>query len=626
MVKTKKNKQTAAYQEVLAQLDLADAEMPQNPKVFQLEDVSKESFSHLYEASLNKTDFRVGDVVTGRVVELQDSYVVVDIGYKSEGLIPISEFRMVDGQTGVEVGQEVQVYIDRIENENGMMVLSKDKADMLRVWDDISKAADSQKIIEGTIIAKVKGGLSVDIGVKAFLPGSQIDVRPVWDMDQLVGQKCQFKVIKFNKRRGNIVLSRRAVLEQERKSLRSQTLWSMEEGSVVKGVIKNITEYGAFVDLGGMDGLLHITDMSWGRINHPSEILSSGQEIEVKILKFDHDKERVSLGLKQLKEDPWNLAVSHYERGKKVQGKVVGLVDYGAFVELEDGVEGLIHVSEMSWTKKIKNPSQMVKVGDVVDVVVLGVDPENRRISLGIKQLEDNPWVALKEAYPEGTILEGNIKSIADFGVFVGVQEGLDGLVHVSDLSWAQKEVKPTEMFKKGDSLKVVVLGVDVENEKLSLGVKQLEPDPWANIEDKYPIGSQHEVKVVGLVDFGVFVELDKNVEGLIHISELSQKRTKNVQDVVKVGDMIKAEIVAVDKDSRKISLSVKLVALREQQVDMGEHLKKARASSKANLGDVLGDVLNQVESVSLKEKKEEKKDKEEKKTEVQTSSQEESS
>jgi small subunit ribosomal protein S1 len=589
-----KNKSRAQVEreKILAQLDAADKEVPQNPGLFNVQVKGGENFADLFEKSLGERDNKVGDIVKGRVVEVQEDYVLVDINYKSEGLIPISEFRVVDGQRDIQVGSEVEVYIDRIENENGMVVLSKDKADMLRAWNDISRAAENEEVIEGTIIAKVKGGLSVDIGVKAFLPGSQIDLRPVRNIDIYIGKKYKFKVIKFNKKRGNIVLSRRALLEEERESLRTQTLDAMKEGSIVKGVVKNITDYGAFIDLGGMDGLLHITDMSWGRVKHPSEILNVGDEIDVKVLKFDNEKERVSLGLKQLKADPWEAVAADFTVGKKVKGKVVSLTDYGAFVELAEGIEGLIHVSEMSWTKRVKHPSQMLKVGDEVDVQVLEIDGANRRISLGMKQLEANPWVDLKESYPPGTIIEGEVKSITDFGVFIGVDEGIDGMVHISDFSWTKRINHPSEMFKKGDKVRAVVLGVDIENERFSLGLKQLESDPWANIEDKYKIGNQYDVKVVKLADFGVFVELESDIEGLIHISELSTKRVEKPEDVVKVGDVLKAEIITIDRDSRKIGLSAKLVKLRESKADVEDYVKKATATSKTSLGDLFGETL----------------------------------
>jgi small subunit ribosomal protein S1 len=591
------NKSKAEKQKVLAMLDQADSEVPMNPGLDTLAKAAGNEFSKLFEASVKEQDFRVGDVVTGTVVEVQSDYVLVDINYKSEGLIPINEFRIIDGVRSVKPGETVEVLIDRIENENGMIVLSKDKADMLRAWTDISKAAENEEVIEGTVVAKVKGGLSVDIGVKAFLPGSQIDLRPVRNMDVYIGKKYKFKVIKFNKKRGNIVLSRRALLEEERESLKTQTLDAMKEGSIVTGSVKNITDYGAFIDLGGMDGLLHITDMSWGRVKHPSEILNVGDEIQVKVLKYDTEKERVSLGLKQLQTDPWEGVKITYTPGTKLSGKVVSLAEYGAFVELGEGIEGLIHVSEMSWTKRVKHPSQMINVGDEVNVVVLEVDTENRRISLGMKQLQANPWVELKESYAPGTIIEGEIKSVTDFGIFVGIEEGIDGLVHISDFSWTKRVNHPSEMFAKGQKVRAVVLGVDIENERFSLGIKQLESDPWTNIENKYTISTQHDVKVTKTADFGVFVELESDIEGLIHISELTTERITKPEDFCKVGDVIKAEVITIDKDARKIGLSSKLVKLRETKADVEDYVKKATSTSKTSLGDLFADQLKNIKT-----------------------------
>jgi small subunit ribosomal protein S1 len=551
-------------------------------------------FSAMFEQSLQDRDYKVGDIVKGKIVEVQTDYVLVDINYKSEGLIPINEFRFVEGKLSVQPGDEVEVFIDKIENENGMIVLSKDKADMYKAWNDITRAAENQELIEGTVIAKVKGGLSVDIGVKAFLPGSQIDLRPVRNMDVYIGKKYKFKVIKFNKKRGNIVLSRRALLEEERESMKTQTMDAMKEGSVIRGMVKNITEYGAFLDLGGMDGLLHITDMSWGRIKHPSEVLNVGDEIEVMVLKYDQEKERVSLGLKQLQRDPWLDTAEKYSKGSQVTGKVTSLVDYGAFVEIGEGVEGLIHVSEMSWTKKVKHPSQALNVGDEVRAMVLDIDQENRRISLGLKQLETNPWLELKETYQPGTIIEGEVKSITDFGVFVGVEDGIDGLVHVSDFSWAKRVNHPSEMFTKGQKVRAVVLGVDVENERFSLGVKQLEADPWQDVERRFLIGSTHEVKVVRLADFGAFVELSPEAEGLIHISELSSQRIGSPGEVVNVGDQVRAEVISIDQEARKVGLSVRLAKLREENGNVSEYVAKS-TSSKSSLGDVFGDKLKEL-------------------------------
>lgn len=587
------NKTETERLKVLALLDAEDAEIlkdgPSGSKSL--------DFEKLFSDAVKQQDFKVGDVVTGSVVEVQSDYVLVDINYKSEGLIDINEFRVVDGVRDVKVADKIEVLIDRIENENGMIVLSKDKADMLRAWTDITKAAENEEVIEGTVIAKVKGGLQVDIGVKAFLPGSQIDLRPVRNMDIFLGKKYKFKVIKFNKKRGNIVLSRRALLEEERENLKTQTIDSMREGSIVAGLVKNITDYGAFIDLGGMDGLLHITDMSWGRIKHPSEVINVGDEIQVKVLKYDQEKQRVSLGLKQLQQDPWESVAAAYPVGKKIKGKVVSVTEYGAFVELAEGVEGLIHVSEMSWTKRVKHANQILQPTQEVDVQVLEIDNENRKISLGMKQLMSNPWVELKETYPPGTIIEGEVKSVTDFGVFIGIEDGIDGLVHISDFSWTKRVNHPSEMFTKAQKVRAVVLGVDIENERFSLGLKQLENDPWSNIETKYAIGTQHDVKVTKVADFGAFVELESDIEGLIHVSELTTDKITKPEDFAKTGQSLKAEVISIDKDARKIGLSSKLVKLREQKADVDDYVKKATATSKSSFGDVFADALKGVKT-----------------------------
>ena len=594
MVSQSTGAQGRSHADAIAALDQADEEVLGSGDKGQDSD-----FAKLFKQEAEGDEVKVGDVVKGYVVEVQSDYVLIDINYKSEGMIPISEFRIIEGQKELEPGQEVQVYVEKIENDNGMVVLSKDKADMLNAWNDISKAAENEEEIEGTVIAKVKGGLSVDIGVKAFLPGSQIDLRPIKDLDQFVGKRFKFKVIKFNKKRGNIVLSRRALLEEQREEMRSETLNTMEEGNVVKGIVKNITDYGAFIDLGGVDGLLHITDMSWGRLKNPSELIEAGQDLELKVLKYDTEKERVSLGLKQLSEDPWNTVKESYPVETVIKGKVVSLADYGVFVEIADGIEGLIHVNEMSWTKKIKHPSQMVKVGDEVEVKVLEIDTENRRISLSLKALEENPWVELKDSYERGTIIEGEVKSLTDFGAFVGVADGIDGLVHISDFSWTKRVNHPSEIVTVGDKVRAVVLGVDIENERFSLGMKQLDADPWTQVEEKYPIGTQVDTKVTKVADFGVFVEIEENIEGLIHISELDTKRVENIEDVVKAGETIKAEIISIDQDARKIGLSAKLVQLRDQKANVDDYVKKATATSKTTMGDIFGDALKDMKSDS---------------------------
>ena len=558
----KKTKEQIRQEKVTVLLSEADQEVQSAFSVPNGADT--ESFQDLYKESLEKMDFKEGDVVKGRVTEVEDDHVLVDVNYKSEGIIPKSEFRLVAGKGNVEVGQELDVYIERIENENGMMVLSKDRADIIRVWKDISKVVENEEIIDGTVIAKVKGGLSVDIGVKAFLPGSQIELRSVHNLNNYIGKKMQFKVIKFNQKRGNIVLSRRALLSQERKTLRTRILSEIKEGAVVKGVVKNITDYGAFLDLGGLDGLLHITDMSWSRIKHPSELIKLGEEKEVKILKFDQEKNRVSLGLKQLEDDPWNRVSQEIKIGDVVKATVVSLTDYGAFMKLRDGVEGLVHVSEMSWGKKVKHPSDLLKESDVVDVKILGMDQENHRISLGIRQLQKNPWMDLKEKYSIGLELKVAVKSITDFGVFIGIEdEEVDGFIHVSDLSWT-KHINPKMEYKEGDVLTAFVKDINMEEEKFNLSLKKLEGDPWLQVETKYPPGFRHEVKVIKWMDFGVFVELEPGVEGLIHISELSTELANQKESGLKVGDTIKAEVLTIDLDARKIGLSIKQIELHK--------------------------------------------------------------
>ena len=557
-----------------------------------------ESFKELFEESLKKLDFKTGDVVKGRVMSIEDDHVLVDINYKSEGLVAKSEFRLVANKENIKVGQEIEVYIDRIENDEGMIVLSKDRADILRTWKDISKVVENEEIIEGTVVDKVKGGLSVDIGVKAFLPGSQIELRPVpiQNLNSYIGKKYQFKVIKFNQKRGNIVLSRRVLLTQERKSMRNRILSEIKEGAIVKGIVKNITDYGAFLDLGGLDGLLHITDMRWSRIKHPSEILSIGDEIEVKVLKFDSEKNRVSLGLKQLKDDPWSRISAELKIGDVLKASVVSLTDYGAFMKIKDGVEGLVHVSEMSWGKKVKQPSQILKIGDEVDVKMLGIDEENRRISLGMRQLTPNPWVQLKEKYPVGTEREVKIKSITDFGLFVELEEEIDGFIHVSDLSWTE-HINPKAFYKKGDTLKAFVKNVQVEEERFSLSLKNLEGDPWIHVESKYPPGSRHEVKVIKIMNFGIFVELEPGIEGLIHISEMSIERVENLESIVKEGDILKAEVLSIDLEARKIGLSIKQIQLREEinsdDISSSDNDKKQdEGKNKGPIESVFGRVL----------------------------------
>ncbi len=528
------------------------------------EEQAKSEFGDLINDSSTK-NFSEGEVFMGKVVAMNDEFVTVDIGYKQEGLVLAREFRNYDGTMKVKVGDEIQVYLEKLESQMGNLVLSKDKAEILKAWDKISEACDKGEAVEGTVIAKVKGGLSVDIGVKAFLPGSQIDIRPVKNLDKYIGKTMEFKVIKFNKKRGNIVLSRRAILAEERGKMRDDTLQQIQEGMIVKGIVKNITDYGAFIDLGGVDGLLHITDMSWGRVKHPSNLLGVGDEVDVKILKYDASKERVSLGLKQVQPNPWESAKDKYMPGSKVSGEIVSVKDYGIFVELSDGIEGLIHVSEMSWTNK-KSANKEYTVGEKIEAVVLEVDVENKRISLGLKQLMPNPWEDLAINYQPGKMVEGTVKAVVDFGIFVDLGEEVDALIHVSDLSWTRKNINPAEEFKVGQKVKAVVVTVDAENQKFCLGLKQLEEDPWKRIEERMPVGSMVEGEAVRVTEFGVFVELETGIEGLVHISEMSEERVEKPSDKVSKGDKVKAIVISIDKQAKKIALSMKAVVAGEYQ------------------------------------------------------------
>jgi small subunit ribosomal protein S1 len=545
-------------------------------------------FKEMFESANLTQAIQEGEVVNGEVVSINDDFVTVDIGYKSEGLVHLSEFRDQEGKVHVKPGDHVVVYLEKMENEHGSMILSKDKAEIIKAWDSIAEACERDEIISGLVVSKVKGGLAVDIGVKAFLPGSQIDIRPVRNLDKYLGKRLNFKVIKFNKKRGNIVLSRKALLLKEREKLRVETLEQLAEGQIVQGVVKNITDYGAFIDLGGMDGLLHITDMSWGRIKHPSELFGVGDEVTVKILKYDKDKERVSLGLKQVQENPWDSVPEKYRVGDKVGGKVVSIKDYGAFVEIADGVEGLIHVSEMSWTNRVKHPSKVLNPGDTVECQVLDIDTKNRRISLGLKQLEANPWDQLEQKFPIGSTVEGSVKNVTDFGVFVDIGEGIDGLIHISDLSWTKKVAHPSELFEKGAAVRAIVLSIDKETEKFSLGIKQLERDPWENIKARYKIGQAVEGKVSKLADFGVFIEIEEGLEGLIHISELSVDNVERVADFAKVGDTLKTEILSIDPRERKIGLSVKAVLKTEERANLDAYSKDTKSTAGNTLGELL--------------------------------------
>ncbi|MBW2637389.1 MAG: 30S ribosomal protein S1, partial [Deltaproteobacteria bacterium] len=512
------------------------------------------SFVELYEKSLQ--DISTGKIVTGKIVQMSEDIVMVDVGYKTEGRLNINEFKDENGDITVSVGDEIEVLVDRKREDD--LILSREKAIKVKIWDDVIQAHDTGGTVLGTVLKRVKGGLSVDIGFIAFLPGSQVDVHPVKDLDRYVGQKLDFEVLKYDRKRSNVVLSRKTILEREQQHNKKKTLETLEVDKVVEGVVKNITDYGIFIDLGGIDGLLHITDMSWGRIRHPSESFSREDTITVKVLSFDKEKERVSLGLKQLTENPWDNINDRYKINEIVEGKTVSLTDYGAFVELEPGVEGLIHVSEMFWTKKMRHPSKILSVGDSVNVMVLDVNPESKRVSLGLKQTMENPWIALKDTYPAGTVIMGKIRNVTDFGIFIGIEDDIDGLIHVSDISWRKRIKHPSEFYKKSQEIQAVVLNVDVENEKFSLGIKQLEMNPWEELREKMGIGAIISGKVTNVTDFGVFVEIEEGIEGLVHISEISHERVKSAKEMYSVGDIVSAAIKNIDADSQKVGLSIK--------------------------------------------------------------------
>lgn len=549
--------------------------------------MSQEDFdSLLNEAFEREKKLKEGEVVPGKVIQVADDFVLVDVNFKAEGIVDIEEFdRDENGQYMVQPGDELLVYIESLEGDDGYMVLSKTQADRLKIWDEVAEVYQRGAIIEGTVVDKVRGGLVVDIGVKAFLPGSQIGLVPTKDLDAFQNETLRCKVIKFNKKRGNVVLSRRAVLEDERNQLKQVTLDNLVEGQIVDGIIKNVTDYGVFIDLGGIDGLLHVTDISWGRAENPQKTFRVGDPIRVKVLKYDQEKQRVSLGLKQMSQDPWTSVSEKYPPGSVVEGKVVSLTNYGAFVSLEDGVEGLIHVSEMSWNKKVKNPSKLLSVGDTVKAKVLEVDTENKKISLGMKQLEENPWEALVYKYPIGSTVKGKISNITDFGIFVNVEEGIDGLVHVSDISYSGKVKNPAEMFEKGQEVEAKVLHIDVENEKFSLGIKQLQQDPWEKAEKRFTPGTRVKGKVVRITDFGAFVEVAPEVEGLIHISEVSDEKVETVASVLQEGQEVEAEVTHLDVKERKLSLSIRALKRREQRDDLKKYLDQGESLS-SSLGD----------------------------------------
>ncbi len=550
-----------------------------------------ESVMDLYEESFKR--FAEGEVVTGRIISVDREHVLVDIGYKSEGQIRIQEFKDEEGNIDAHVGDKIEVMVEWWDDEEERVVLSKEKAENVKVWESIKKSYDDEGTVQGVITNRVKGGFSVDIGVQAFLPGSQADLRPIRNMDDMVGKTFDFKILKYNRKRSNIVLSRRAILEKELEQKRAATLDAIREGKEIDGIVKNITEYGVFVDLGGVDGLLHITDISWGRVKHPAELFSIGDTIKVKILNVDLENERVSLGMKQLTEDPWTYASEKYPLGSKVAGRIVSLTDYGAFVELEEGIEGLIHVSEMSWTRKIRHPSKVVSVGEEVEAVVLDIKSESRRISLGMKQVSPNPWDVISEKYPVGTTIEGRIKNITDFGLFIGIDEGIDGLVHISDISWTKRIKHPSELYKKGDVVQAIVLDIEKESERFSLGIKQLTEDPWQSVAERYEVGKEITGTITNLTDFGIFVELEEGIEGLIHVSEISKEKIKTPVGKYNVGEVITAKVMNINSDERRIGLSIKRLEIEDEQNLLSEYVNNMGPAT-STFGEILRENLQE--------------------------------
>jgi small subunit ribosomal protein S1 len=543
------------------------------------------SFQELYEESL-KT-IHEGKVVAGEIVHIDKEFVLVDIGYKSEGQIRTTEFLDPDGRLTAEVGDKVDVLLVRKEDRDGRIILSKEKAARVKRWDEVEDVYRTKGTIRGRIVSQVKGGLSVDIGLQAFLPGSQADLRPVRDLVTLVGTEHDFRIVKFEKAQKNIVLSRRAALEAERKALREKRIESFEKDAILEGIVSNITHFGLFIDLGGIDGLVHITDISWGKVGNPSEIYRIGDKIKVKLLNYDEERGRISLGIKQLSPDPWKRAQDKYPMDTVIRGPVTRLKEFGAFVELEEGIEGLIHLSEISWTGNLKHPSQRLNVGDVVETKVIKIDADKRRISLSVKQLKPNPWDTIAENYPVGAIIEGEIKSITDFGLFLGIDKGIDGLVHISDISWTEKINHPSELYKKGDSVQAVILDIDKENERFSLGIKQLTPDPWETISEKYKTGSPVSGTVKSITDFGIFLELEAGIEGLIHISQIPDGKREKLTERFRLGDEVRAEVVNVSVDDKRIGLSIRKME-ESSAKDLQKNLTSQQKKVTTNIGELL--------------------------------------
>lgn len=550
-------------------------------------------------ANEQKNEFVENSIVPGKIVEKRNDGALVDIGYKAEGFIPATEFR---NWADVKVGDQVDVYLEEIENENSMPGISLQKANFIKSWNKITSEYGEGSVITGLMKHRVKGGIIIDLnGVEAFLPGSQIDIGPVKNMDDFIGKEYEFKILKINQERRNIVVSRRELLEASRKDRRSQLLKDMEVNQIRKGVVKNITDFGAFIDLGGIDGLLHITDMSWGRISHPSEMLEIGQEVEVMILDIDYDKERVSLGLKQKTKNPWDEVETKYPVGSTVKGRIVNIMPYGAFVEIEQGVEGLIHVSEMSWTKRVTKAGDIVSVGEEVEAVVLDIDKEGKKISLGLRQKTRNPWEVLAEKYPAGSRIKGKVRNMTSYGAFVEIENDIDGMIHVSDMSWTRKINNPNEMLKVGDEVEAVILDIDPQQQRISLGLKQIEEDPWANINDLYKIGDIVSGKVTKITAFGAFIELSHKIDGLVHISQISKDRVEKVKDKLSLGQEIEARVIKIDRDERRIGLSIKALDEGFSEEDLKAASEEVSAALKpgealGDMGQVIGDSLDSLD------------------------------
>ena len=560
-----------------------------DPGTTKVEDLSNNQYEKLlqeYESQYR--NLVEGQIIKGHVLKITENEVFVDVGHKSEGIVPIREVLGHDGKVTVKPGDEISVLLEQGEEVDGYLLLSREKAERIRVWDLVETAYRDNLVLTGRVVEKVKGGLSVDIGVRAFLPGSQVDIKPIRNLDHFVNQQIRVRILKLDQKKGNIVLSRRAVVEEELETVRRDVSESLSKSTAVKGTVKNITEYGAFVDLGGIDGLIHITDMSWGRVNHPSEIFNVGDQVDVVVLNYDPENNKVSLGYKQLQPDPWLTVEEKYPVGARVQGRVINLADYGAFVELERGVEGLIHISEMSWNEKVKHPSRIVTIGNMVEAVVLSIDAANKRISLGLKQTEQNPWESMKEKYPAGSVITGRVKNLTDFGVFLEVEEGIHGLIHISDLSWSKRAKNPSEYVRKGDRISAKVLEIDPVKQRLSLGLKQMQPDIWSEFFRKYKVGDNVDGRIVNLTNYGAFVELEDGIEGLVHVSEMGMERVENPQDHFQLGDVVKVKIIKTDQTEKKIGLSIKEVQMEEERRIIDSY----KSNDKVTLLDLAGGEL----------------------------------